>query len=199
MMEVITNEAGDIKLNDTLLPGVFIRMEVGGKLRFDEKDVPGSSGKRKQPLGYEDAEITLSIRLLTDDNSDCYEKLDVLTSLFHNIDNSAKPYVYRIVNRHVTKWNIREVLFSELRTSETNQDNTIEAALSFVEYKPALVEAEAKAYIPPTNSNVVIPDKTTDVSQVTMADFKKADYNTYSSMGDFKKSEYIDSPAIDDD
>lgn len=201
-MEVITKETGQIKLNDTLLPGIFESMEVSGKLRFDEKSVPGSSGKRKQPLGYEDANITINVKLLTDDESTCYDKLDQLTSLFHNIDNNAKPYVYRIVNRHMTKWNIREVMFSELRTSEDNQKNIIKAAIGFVEYKPALVEAEAKAATPPSKSSVVLPVEAA-VPELSMADFKRAEYESTSytespSMADFKKQEY-ESPAVDDD
>lgn len=199
-MEVITNEAGQIKLNDTLLPGIFESMEVSGKLRFDEKSVPGSSGKRKQPLGYEDAGITLNVKLLTDEESDCYEKLDKLTSLFHNIDNKAKPYVYRIVNRHLTKWNIREILFSELRTSEDNREDTIKAALGFVEYKPALVAAEAKAAAPPSKSSVSLPSKAAataiDISALPLAGGFMA--QEAPSMGDFKQNEY-GSPAIDDD
>ena len=196
-MDVITAEAGEIKLNDTLLPGVFQSMEISGSLRIDEKKVPGSSGKRKQPLGYEDASVSLSLKLLTDDASTCYEKAGVLTGLFHNVDNKAKPYVYRIVNRHLLKWNIREVLFKELRTSEDNRRDTISATLEFTEYKPALVAAESKAAKPPAKSEI-------DYENIMLSAEKTVNPNASADMGDFKKAEeeaakQVDSPAVDDD
>jgi hypothetical protein len=198
-MEVITAEAGEIKLGDTLLPGVFQSMQVSGKLRIDEKKVPGSSGKRKQPLGYEDAAVSLSLKLLTDEKSTCYEKAGELTRLFQNVDNKAKPYVYRIVNRHLSKWNIREVLFEELRLSEDNRTDVISASLNFAEYKPALVAAEAKAARPPAKSEV-------DYEAIMLAAEKTTNPGTSNPnyMGDFKKAEEaagkeVPSPAVDDD
>jgi hypothetical protein len=191
-MDVITAEAGEIKLNDTLLPGVFQRMEIGGSLRIDEKKVPGSSGKRKQPLGYEDAEVRLALILLTDENSTCYEKAGVLTGLFHNLDNKAKPYVYRIVNRHLSKWDIREVLFKELRTSEDNRRDTIAATLEFAEYKPALVAAEAKAARPPAKSEVKGTDAAYEQWEGHMQGINRP-------VAEAAKQEEIPTPAVDDD
>jgi hypothetical protein len=193
-MEVITAEAGEIKLNDALLPGIFQSMEITGSLRIDEKKVPGSSGKRKQPLGYEDASVTLYLKLLTDEASTCYEKAGALTSLFHNVDNAAKPYVYRIVNRHLSKWNIREVLFKELRTSEDNRRDSIAATLEFAEYKPALVAAEAKAARPPAKSEVKAQGAAYDEWEGHALEANK----TIEAADDAQREE-IPTPAVDDD
>lgn len=145
MRKVITNEVGAIKLGDTLLPGIFETIEVDGRLRIDEKEVPGQSGKSKQPLGFEDAKIRMTLKLLTDEQSDCYEKAAVIIRLFQTVDKQAKPYVYSITNRLLALWNITEVLFEDIKTSDAKGADTLMMDMSFTEYKPAIVAAEAKA------------------------------------------------------
>lgn len=213
MPKIITGSAGDVMLNDTLIPGVYQSLEIIGKLQIDEKDVPGSSGKRKQPMGYEDAEITLTLRLLTDDATDCYEKVATLARLFQNVDNTAKPYVYRIVNRLLAAWKIKEVLFAGLRTEDDNKSNSIKAYLDFVEYRPAIVAAEAKAQTPALKSTVAVKtalgmgdlraserELTTETAALGMGDFKLTELtDDPSDAGIRVAAKQVQTPAVDDD
>ncbi|MCM0757343.1 hypothetical protein M7775_02015 [Sporomusa sphaeroides DSM 2875] len=202
MPKIITTSAGDVMLNDTLIPGVYQSMEVTGKLRIDEKDVPGSSGKRKQPLGYEDAEIILTVKLLTDDDTDCYEKVAKLASLFQNVDNTAKPYVYRIVNRLLDSWKIKEILFSSLRTTDDNKSNTIVAQLDFIEYKPAIVNAEAKAATPAikrTTTRTANTKTAQGFGDLRQAEREYEESNSDYSDAGLRVAKLVQSPAVDDD
>lgn len=160
MREIITDDVGQVKVGGVLLPGVFESLEVAGSLRIDEAEVEGQSGTTKQPLGFADAEVTLSIRLLTDEESTCYDKCKEIVRLFQGTDQYAQPYVCRIVNRHTALWGIDEVLFKELRTSEDNSDDTMRAVLVFVEYVPAVVLAEEVAPEPPKMAPGQMPPET---------------------------------------
>ncbi len=211
MRKIITSAAGEVKLGDKLLPGVYQQMDVDGELRIDEKDVPGSSGSRKQPIGFEDAVVTLTLRLLTDEQSDCYEKVAELVRIFKAVDGTAKPFTYRIVNRLLDAWGIKEVHFKALRTPDKNKSDSIRAELVFVEYRPALVSAEAKAATPPLKSRVVLPpsqglgdlraqESGNTSTMVSMADFKVAEASTNDySDGGARVAKTVPTPAVDDD
>lgn len=149
LYELITDDIGQVKLGGMLLPGVFEGLEVSGGVRVDESDVAGQSGTSKQPAGFDDTEFSLKLRLLTDDDSTCYDKLRILTSLFKRVDSSAKPFIYQIVNHHLAQWDVSEVIFKGIRSSEDNQDDTIHAELQFTEFRPVVVKAESLAADPP--------------------------------------------------
>lgn len=142
MREVITDDIGQVKVGDTLLPGIFESLEIAGDVRVDEIEVTGQSGTSKQPLGFDDATLVLKIRLLTDDDSTCYDKLKTLVAVFRAVDAQAKPFVYRLVNHHAAIWGITEVIFKGLRSVEDNDSDTIRADLQFTEYRPVMVRNE---------------------------------------------------------
>lgn len=147
MRHVITEDVGRMKLDGRLLPGVPERLEVQGEVRVDREQIAGQSGSAKQPLGFEDAEITLVLRLPTDDQSTCYDKIAELASIFRSVDSMARPHVFRIVNKHVAAWGIGDVVFAGLKTAEDNEDDSARAELRFVEFRPVLVKKEAM--VPP--------------------------------------------------
>ena len=74
-VKLLVFEDGLIRLGDTELPGVLTELRVDGKVRFDTQKKDGSSGKKKTPKGFEDSDIMVSMLLLTDSESQCYEKL----------------------------------------------------------------------------------------------------------------------------
>lgn len=143
--QVITADFGTVKLGDRELPGIFTRLSIRGQIRTDSVFVPGASGKSLQPLGFEPASVSLSIRLVNDARSTPYEKLAMLTAIFYATDDEAKPRVYRIVNKHTRAWNIRDVVFRELQSDEDNASDIIDVVLQFEEYRPVVIEKEARA------------------------------------------------------
>lgn len=183
MREIIKDNIGHIKVGGTLLPGIFQSMEIEGELRIDEKDIPGSSAKAKQPMGFEDAKVKLIIRLLTDEKSTCYQKLKTITSLFHKVDKHAKPHVYKIVNHLTDIWKLKEVLFKTLRVTDTNQNDSLDVSIDFEEYHPVLVATEKKA------------KKNTKNSKTTTTDFSKDETTKKTT----PKTTKTKTPANDDD
>lgn len=145
MRQIITDDFGQMKLDSKLLPGTFEAMEITGDIVIDEVEVPGQSGKAKQAMGFGDAVISLKLRLPTDDESTAYEKLEQLNAIFQAVDAQAKPYVYRIVNKHTAARKVNQVIFKTLRSSEDNRSDLIKAELEFTEYRPIVVKKEAMA------------------------------------------------------
>ena len=146
---LLTFEDGEIRIGGTLAPGIFASLSINGQVRFDEQKIDGQSGKAKTPSGFEDAEIVMGVVLLTDGDSTCYDKLQELNGLFRAVDGKANPKVLDVVNRHVQARGIRQVVFSRLESSESEDSDEITATLGFVEHNPPIVKVEkAKAKTP---------------------------------------------------
>lgn len=159
----ITNDLGQIKLGNTLLPGVYDSCEIQGGVKLDEIDVPGQSGQSTQPQGFEDATITLRLRLINDNTSSPYDKAQTIIKLFRSMDSLAKPYVYNIVNPMTRLWGIREVIFTDLRISDSNRTDIIEAEIVLREYKPAMIKKESS--VPAPAKQTTSETETVDTSQ----------------------------------
>ncbi len=141
-MKLLTFEDGIVRVNGEELPGILADMRVACAVRFDEQSVDKTSGKKKTPQGWEDADISLSLYLLTDDNGSCYDKLDALNAVFRQTDGKANPAIFTVANRHLLARGIRQVVFSKLDSAESMQTDDIRATLSFVEHNPPIVRQE---------------------------------------------------------
>lgn len=150
MYDEIVFEDGIISLGGEEVPGILRSLSVNGQVRFDEQKVDGASGKKKTPVGYEDCDISISLYLVTDDESSCYEKLETLANMFRNTDEAANPKVYEVNNRHIFLRGIRQVVFSKLSTSENDKSDEITATLGFVEHTPPIVKTEKAQAKTPT-------------------------------------------------
>lgn len=150
MSGMITFEDGLVKLGDDEVPGILRSLSVDGKVRFDEQKVDGASGKKKTPQGFEDCEIAIGLVLCTDDDSDCYEKLETLSGMFRSVDDKANPKIYTVANRHLLARGIGQVVFSKLQTAENDTTDEITATLGFVEHNPPIVKTEKAQAKTPT-------------------------------------------------
>lgn len=140
--EIITNDFGEIKLGDNLLPGIVQQIEVDGNVRIDSEEVPGQSGASKQPQGFDDYKVTIRIALVTDDDSDCYDKVTLLEQSFKKVDAQAKPFIYRVINKHLAARGISQMVYQGLRTTDSSGTDVISAEISLLEYKPVIVKTE---------------------------------------------------------
>lgn len=152
--KIITFEDGVISLAGVELPGIMTDLRVNGQVRFDEQKVDGQSGKSKTPQGFEDTEISAGLDLLTDSESDCYEKLEALNKTFKGVDGKANPQVLTIVSRHLLARGVREVVFSRLESTEIDEDDYIRASISFTEHNPPIVRTEKNQAKTPTPSEL---------------------------------------------
>ena len=53
----------EVKLGDLILSVPPRQMKIKQTLKIDEIEIPGRSGKVKQPVGYEDSEITIELEI----------------------------------------------------------------------------------------------------------------------------------------
>lgn len=149
-VRLLVFEDGLIRLGDTELPGILTELRVDGKVRFDEQKKDGSSGKKKTPKGFEDSDVMVTMLLLTDSESQCYEKLEQVSGLFRKIDDKANPQVYTVTNRHLLARGVRQVVFSKLQSSENNGSDEIRVTLGFVEHNPPVTKIEKAQAKTPT-------------------------------------------------
>jgi hypothetical protein len=145
---------GGIRLDGGELPGIFVSLRVDGKVRYDEQNVDGISGKSKTPQGWEDHVIVASLVLLTDDAGDCYDKLAQLTPYFKKPDGKADPQIYSLTNRHTQTRGVRLVVFDRMESAESDQDDAILVTLGFTEHKPPIIRTETGAAKTPEAGDV---------------------------------------------
>ncbi|MDK2903500.1 MAG: hypothetical protein PWQ93_1419 [Clostridiales bacterium] len=132
MRQIITDNFGNVMLNNMKLPGIFESLDIDDGVNVDNEN----NTKSKQYNGYKGATITIKMRLLTDDTSTCYDKAKQLHGLFKS---GGSPKVYSLVNRHAAARGITSIVFTQLRTSESNEDDTMTADITFDEHAPAIV------------------------------------------------------------
>ncbi len=154
-MSLLTFADGVIRLDDQDVPGILKSLSVRGQVKYDETKMDAQSGQARIPAGWEDADVTATVELLTDDNSDCYQKLKSLNAIFKSAESSREtehgqtvtrpPKEYTVVNRHLNARSVRKVVFSALASSESDQDDVIQAVLTFNESNNPAVAAEQRA------------------------------------------------------
>ncbi len=142
---VLSFAHGAIFLDGICLPGLLTSLSVRGQVRYDLAEQDGLSGKTKTPLGWEDDSIILSLALTSEDESTCYDKLRIINGWFSGQDSSGNPMVLRVANPHLLARGISEVVFDGLESSETDQDDIINASLKFSEHNPPVVKTEVRA------------------------------------------------------
>lgn len=144
-MALLSWEDGLVSIDGQQLPGLLVDQAVDCRVRFDEQKVDGASGKKRTPMGWEDAEVTLTLELLTDEGDegqDCYDKLEAINAIFRGHDARANPKLYQVDNRHLQARGLGELIFSQLSSYETDRDDAMMATLSFVENNPPVVKTE---------------------------------------------------------
>ena len=168
----LTFEDGVLSLDGEAIPGVFVNSNITCDVKFDEAQSDQLSGKKKTPMGWEDAEIDFDYELLSDEAGDCYDKLVRVNALFKGYGDTAQPKILTPLNRHIQARGIEQVVFRSLDSRETNQNDVIVLSLRFVEHVPPIVQAEervvksdtakttagsAPAINPATPDNYVVP------------------------------------------
>ncbi|MEG2140881.1 MAG: hypothetical protein RRY20_08870 [Bilophila sp.] len=149
-MKQIMFEDGIIRLGGEEVPGILTELRIDGKVRFDEQKVDGSSGSKKTPQGWEDADIMVGLILLTDNESNCYDKLEIMSGLFLKHDAKANPQIFDVVSSQLQARGVRQVVFSRLESAENDQTDDIRVTLGFVEHNPPIVRLEAAQAKTPT-------------------------------------------------
>lgn len=166
----LDSEAGIISVGSppTKLPGILESLTVSGKLLFENVEVEGRSGSVKIAHGWEDSTVAIEL-LLIDDTERKKSRFDCLkdiTSIFKRVLDDGKPSVYVLHHKAIEAWQVREVLFSDLKSVEKRGRQQITVSLSFVEYDPLVATMQKRQSGGKKNEQAaapaspVIPDKT---------------------------------------
>ncbi|NHM25466.1 hypothetical protein G7K71_08655 [Desulfofundulus sp. TPOSR] len=144
-MLLITTDIGQVKVGDTVLPGVFESLEITGSVKLDMVEIRGKQDKVTQAVGYDNARVRLTINLVpTDESGDCYQQIAVFQKIFRKSPQQAKPGVYKLINKHAVARGISEVVFSDLKTFEDNRTNKVLVIAEFIEHVPVQVKVAQK-------------------------------------------------------
>lgn len=141
----LTFSDGCVLLDGNLLPGEFVSVTINAGVKFDRAERDHMSGRARIPQGWENADIRLTLDLLTDAESDCYAKLKEINKLFKGADKGANPRIYNVVGRHLRSRGVGRVVFSGLQSDEDNEIDVIRAVLAFSEHLPTVVKREKQA------------------------------------------------------
>jgi hypothetical protein len=146
-------DAGEVRLNGKLLPGLLQSMTIRSAMRTDGAQFV-SGAQRTQPMGFEPAAVRLVLELTSEPSSfvaigdqvaamlgkpaaggaddTCYGKVKTLSLLHTAVDAFGAPVQYRLTNKHTLARAIREVWFTGFETAEGNED-TVMATLEFTQ------------------------------------------------------------------
>lgn len=202
----ITEDIGQVKLGDTILPGIYQALEVTREVRFAEQSVPGASGASRQPLGYEDARITLDLVLAPMGNGTSpRQQLQVLAALHQAQDGKGRPRVHTIAHPLLAAWGIRQVVFTSLRAHDDSYNDLIACTLELKEHVPRTTKKEARRRSPaaavpggtavPDGAILFAPDDVFLSRPYSVQTADSWDFLTYGT-GTPKPAQ---TPAVDDD
>lgn len=140
MPNLITTDAGQVKVGDNILPGSFESMEISGTVKMDEVEIDGKEKKTTQAVSYDNARIRLTVALVPEEeDGDCSEQIAAYQKIFRKSPDQQKPGVYQIVNKHTEARNISEVIFSSFQTNEDNKSDKIMVTCEFTEHVPVQI------------------------------------------------------------
>jgi hypothetical protein len=142
----LTFDHGTVSLGKEPLPGILLNLSVDGCVSYDQAEEDGLSGKTKTPLGWDDADVSITMELLSDSTTDtCYNKLRIINRVFKGYDRQSNPQVFTVVNAHLAARDVDQVVFEQLVSREDDKMDTIIVALKFKEHTPPIQNVEQRA------------------------------------------------------
>ena len=167
---ILAADASSLSLNGQAVPGIFESLSVGSKLLMDAKAVEGGSGKQYQISGFDDAEVSFSLRLI-DGEQDKEDSLAEITRLFKKFNENGEPLIYTLDFPQARAWNLQGCLFLSLNSSQSGGRQEIKVKLKFEEYRPEVARVQeqmqdghAASEVPdPPTTSVLDPREEVDI------------------------------------
>ena len=121
------------------LPGIFESMKVSNALLIENAEMQGRSGKTKVVRGWDDAALLITLSLIDSPaaRKTRWDYLGQVAGIFKKVADNGKPEIYTLSHPMVKAWGTRQLLFSNLETTEYRTRRKIAATLEFVEYDSA--------------------------------------------------------------
>ncbi|KEQ23430.1 hypothetical protein ET33_16525 [Paenibacillus tyrfis] len=125
----INLEDEQIKVGDTLLPGVFESMEITGDVKTDEET--GTTKKKIVNYSYNPMTIRLNMIIIPDEQRSAEDKLGEIHQVFRSSPSQTKPETYKLVSSHAQARGVGRVMLMRLRSSDKNNSDFISVTLEF--------------------------------------------------------------------
>ena len=138
----------DVSLGGLILPVPPKAMKIKQSMKIDEIEIPGRSGKVKQPIGYEDAEITLTLEIpaIYEDGrvkDSAPERFKSIQSLFRS-SKDTKPQAVDIASTLTKTCGVKQVLIKSVEISDSTMD-LVSVSLTLSEYESIEVQLQSQA------------------------------------------------------
>jgi len=128
----------EVKLGDLTLSIPPRQMKIKQTLKIDEIEIPGRSGKVKQPVGYEDSEITLELEIPHQENGlqlvkTAQERFKEIQALFRpSADTIQSPIP--IVSTLTEACGIQQVLIRDIELQDDPDYDYLTCTLTLTEF-----------------------------------------------------------------
>ncbi len=148
MMLAVDSGQGIIKIGSPpqKLPGILESINVGGSLIIDNAQAQGQSGTTRTIHGWNDADVSITLALIDDVNTkiDRFACLAKIVSIFKKVTDSGTPEVYTLNHPMTSAWGVRQLLFSDLKSSESRGKKKISVTLEFVEHNSTVATSQQR-------------------------------------------------------
>jgi nucleoid-associated protein YgaU len=154
----IDADIGQVKLGNTILPGIYESIEIEDEAQLDDVEIEGRQKQKKttQATGYELPRVKVNLQLLNDEVSTAEEKLASIRSLYRSSKQQKKPQRYRIVCAQAQAHGIDEVIFTKVKSRGTNLSDTIYLSLEFMEHEGITIAVQTKTPSSATTNYTVV-------------------------------------------
>ena len=137
--EVTTNPGPiDVMIGDLILSVPPRQMKIKQTLKIDEIEIPGRSGKVKQPVGYEDGQITIELEIPHEEiglqvMKTAQERYKEIQTLFRPSPDTIQAPV-PIVSSLTEACGIEQVLISDIDLRNDPEYDYLVCTLTLTEY-----------------------------------------------------------------
>jgi len=146
--QIVNEEQIECLIGNITLPVPPRRMRIKQALKIDEIEIKGRSGKIKQPIGYQDAQITIDLEICNKEEGG--KVLETARERFEQIQGLFRPSreeiqePQEIVSTLTDACGIRQVLIKELEVHD-NELDYISCTLQLTEFESVENQLKAQA------------------------------------------------------
>jgi len=138
----------EVSLGGLILPVPPKSMKVKQSIKVDEIEIPGRSGKVKQPIGYQDSEVTLNLEIpAIYENGRIKESAPDRFQEIQNVFRESRDTTPRPLAIHsilTMSCGISQVLLSSVEVADSTMD-MVSVTMTLMEYESIEIQLKAQA------------------------------------------------------